>query len=126
MSDQTQTQGQVPGFQTADHNINDVLAAVEAGTVTAGDALKQEEERGEEARSSLLEKLRAVLNPPANDAPAPKAGGKVKVRVNPKRGVKGIAYYDPEQKVTVSEKPVTVERTAFIKQRLLSGELVEA
>lgn len=125
MSDQAQAQ--VPGFQTADHNINDVLAAVEAGTVTAGDALKQEEERGEEARSSLLEKLRAILNPPANDAPAaPKAGGKVKVRVNPKRGVKGIAYYDPEQKATIGEKPVTVERTAFIKQRLLSGELVEA
>lgn len=48
------------------------------------------------------------------------------VRVNPKRGVKGIAYYDPEQKATIGEKPVTVERTAFIKQRLLSGELVEA
>ena len=125
MSDQTQTPAQA--FQTADHNITDVLAAVEAGTVTAGDALKQEEERGEEARSSLIDKLKAILNPPANDTPAaPKAGGKVKVRVNPKRGVKGIAYYDPEQKVTVSEKAVTVERTAFIKQRLLSGELVEA
>lgn len=125
MSDQTHSQGQA--FQTADHNIADVLAAVEAGTVTAGDALKQEEERGEEARSSLIDKLKAILNPPANDTPAaPKVGGKVKVRVNPKRGVKGIAYYDPEQKVTVSEKAVTVERTAFIKQRLLSGELVEA
>ncbi|MFA5551598.1 MAG: hypothetical protein WDA03_08275 [Trueperaceae bacterium] len=122
MSDQTQAQA----FQTADHNITDVLAAVEAGTISVGDALKQEEERGEEARSSLLEKLRAIINPPTNDPPAPKASGKVKVRVNPKRGVTGIAYYDPEQKVTVSEKPVTVERTAFIKQRLLSGELVEA
>lgn len=119
MSDQTQNAPQV--FRTADHTVDEVLAEVKAGKVTAEDALKMEEERGEEARSSLAEKLRAIINPPAA-----KAGGKVRVKVNPKRGAKGIAYYDPAQKATIGAKPVSVERTPFITRLLLTEQLIEA
>lgn len=123
MSDQTQSN--TLAFQVADHNISDVLAGVKDGSITAEDALKQEEERGEDARSSLIDKLKAIINPPTKDQDAPAKGGKVKVRTNPKRVTKGGAYYDREQKVTIGEKPVSVERTAFVRRLLLNGELLE-
>lgn len=121
-----QNQANTPAFQVAERNIDDVLAGVKDGAITAEDALAQEEDRGEEARTSLVSKLKAIINPPAKADDAPKAGnGKVRVKVA-ERATKGAAYYDPAQKATIGAKPVTVERTPFVKRLLLSGELVEA
>lgn len=57
---------------------------------------------------------------------APAAPPSIKVRVNPKRAARGAAYYDPAQRITIGEKPVSVERTPFVTRLLLSGDLEEA
>lgn len=48
---------QTETFDVADHTIAEVMAAVDAGTVTADDARAQEQARGDDARPRLLAKL---------------------------------------------------------------------
>ena len=121
-------------YQVADHPISEVLAEIEAGTLTPQQALEQERAQGEHARSSLIERLEAMLTPSDPPATAPaekekpvaKKEDAVRVRTNSKKVRGNAAFFDPEQKVTIGSKPVDVKRTPFIRTHLLSEELVEA
>jgi len=70
---------QTPG--PADGKVDEVLARVEAGEVTAVEALKAERAKDDDARSTLVEKLVQLAEaiPPPDPGPAPAAEPRVLV-----------------------------------------------
>ncbi len=130
--------------------VDETLADVKAGKITAAEALKQEQ-AASEPRSSLITQLEAlakkgddVSQPKAgvgvdtdtkNDATVAEATGSesqyetVKVKVSKKvlDNTGGLgAYYDAESKETIGKEAVSVPATPFVESLLRSQELVKA
>jgi hypothetical protein len=128
--------------------IDETLADVKAGKITAAEALKQEQ-AASEPRSSLVTQLEALVKK-EKEASEPKAGVglgadtkneasvaeatgsenqyetvtvKVSKKVLDNTGGQG-AYTDPESKKTIGAEPVAVPATPFVEGLLRSQELV--
>ena len=109
-------------------SVEKVLEAVRNGTVTAEAALAAENSvANRKPRVTLITDLEEIITGDGDGEEAEEVLETLTVRVSEKvirtTGGQG-AYFDPIQKVTIGKKPVRVEATSFINQKLASRELV--
>lgn len=128
--------------------IDETLASVKAGEITAADALKQEQAEPS-PRSTLIKELEALMAAAGSDPVSPAGVGidtdtknnatvmeasqgefqyeLVKVKVSKKvlDNTGGLgAFYDPESKQTIGKEAVSVPATPQVEGWLRTQELV--
>lgn len=108
-------------------SVEKVLEAVRNGTVTAEAALAAENSvANRNPRVTLVNALEEIVtggDVEEEEETIETLTVKVSKKVLTNTGGQG-AYFDPLQKVTVGKKPVKVQATPFINQKLVSGEIV--